>query len=275
MRNLMRCLANLGLAVDHPALDLDSAAHGIHDTRKFREHAVAGVFDDPPLMLTDLWVDQFDEMRLEALVRALLIGAHQARIACHVGREDRGEMAGSGCGGHCLGGASLVHAPNLTYFERERAKFVRPRSLEAERRHPVGPNELILRADYHPLEVRLGDNQPIERIVMVTRQRAGMLGMSARHRQNLEAERQHGSDDRSIEAKLPDRSLDGNFPYCRRADDDLVRAVAHCCEQRRRDQTGPLIRPKQDMRVDQQPHGCYSKYFCNSGGRGASKSSAI
>jgi hypothetical protein len=33
--------------------------------------------------------------------------------------------------------------------------------------------------------------------------------------------------------------------------------------------------PQQDVRVDQQPHGSYSKYFCSSGGRGPSKSSAI
>jgi hypothetical protein len=36
-----------------------------------------------------------------------------------------------------------------------------------------------------------------------------------------------------------------------------------------------IIRPKQDMRVDQQPREPYSKYFCSSGGRGPSKSSAM
>src|SRR5262249_28296492 len=51
-------LAHLRLAVDHPALDLHSAAHRIHDTRKFREQAVAGVLDDPAVMLADLRIDQ-------------------------------------------------------------------------------------------------------------------------------------------------------------------------------------------------------------------------
>ncbi|HKM74376.1 MAG TPA: hypothetical protein VKG22_10745 [Stellaceae bacterium] len=36
-------------------------------------------------MLADLWIDQFDEMRLEALVGAFLIGAHRARMARHFG----------------------------------------------------------------------------------------------------------------------------------------------------------------------------------------------
>ncbi len=120
----------------------------------------------------------------------------------------------------------------------------------------------------------LCNDQAVERIVMMRRQAAGMLGMGTRHRQNLEAERQR-SDDRSIEAKLPDRPLDGNYLYCRRADDNLVRPLAHRCVQRRRDQAGLLICPKQDMRVDQQPHGPYSKYFWSSGGRGSSKSSAM
>jgi hypothetical protein len=31
-------------------------------------------------MLADLRIDQFDEMRLEALVRAFLIGTHQVRL---------------------------------------------------------------------------------------------------------------------------------------------------------------------------------------------------
>jgi hypothetical protein len=126
-----------------------------------------------------------------------------------------------------------------------------------------------------PSQVRLGDQQPIEWIVMMTRQAAGMLGMDTRYRQDLEAERQHGGDYRSIEAKLPDRPLDSDFPYCRRADDNIVRLVAHRRAERLHDQAGTLISPEQDMRVDQQPHGSYSKYFCSSGGKGPSKSSAM
>src|SRR6266566_574038 len=68
--------------------------------------AVACGLDDPAVMLADLRIDQFDEMRLEAFVRALLISTHQARIPHHISGEDRGETAGGGRGGHCSGGAN-------------------------------------------------------------------------------------------------------------------------------------------------------------------------
>jgi len=48
----------------------------------------------------DLRIEQFPQMRLEALVRAFLIRAHQTRIAHHIGREDRGEATGGGRSGH-------------------------------------------------------------------------------------------------------------------------------------------------------------------------------
>jgi len=35
------------------------------------------------------------------------------------------------------------------------------------------------------------------------------------------------------------------------------------------------IPPQKDVRIDQNPHAAYSKYFCISGGSGASKSSAM
>src|ERR1700724_1084328 len=148
-------------------------------------------------------------------------------------------------------------------------------SVEAERHDAVGPHPPVLRAEDHPLQIGLRNDEAIERIVVMRRQAAGMLGMGTGHRQDLETEREHRGDDRPIKAKLPDRPLDRDFPYCRGADGNLVRLVAHRRAQRWRDPAGPLIRPEQDVRVDQQPHGAYSKYFCTSGGRGPSKSSAM
>jgi hypothetical protein len=62
------------------------------------------------------------------------------------------------------------------------------RSVEPERRDPIGLDEPILRAENHPLQVCLGDYQPIEWIVMVTRQPSSVLGMAPGDRQNLEPE---------------------------------------------------------------------------------------
>ena len=60
----------------------------------------------------------------------------------------------------------------------------------------------ILRAEDHCLQIRLRNNQPIERIVMMTRQPSGMLGMAPGDRQNLKTKRPHGGYDRLVEAKL-------------------------------------------------------------------------
>jgi hypothetical protein len=47
-------------------------------------------------MLPDLRVDQLPPMHLEPFERALFVGPHQARIAGHIGGEDRGKTAGRG-----------------------------------------------------------------------------------------------------------------------------------------------------------------------------------
>ena len=44
-------------------------------------------------MLPDLRIEHFAQMRLEAFVGAFLVGAHQARIAHHIGGEDRGQTS--------------------------------------------------------------------------------------------------------------------------------------------------------------------------------------
>ena len=99
-------LGEIEIAVGHRALDFAGAAHRVDDAGKFRQHAVAGGLDDPPVMLADLRIDQFAQMRLDAFMRAFLIGTHQTRIAHHIRGEDRGETAAGGRGGHCSGCAN-------------------------------------------------------------------------------------------------------------------------------------------------------------------------
>jgi hypothetical protein len=82
------------LAVEHAALHLGGTAHRIDDARKFGQHAVASGLDDAAAMLGDLRIDQLPAVRLEAFERAFFVGAHQARIARHIGGEDRGKTAG-------------------------------------------------------------------------------------------------------------------------------------------------------------------------------------
>jgi hypothetical protein len=87
-------LWHLRLALAHAALDLHGAADRVDHAGKFRKHSVAGVLYDPAAVLGDLRIDQFLEMSLEPLVRALLIGAHQARVPGQLSGEDRCEAAG-------------------------------------------------------------------------------------------------------------------------------------------------------------------------------------
>jgi hypothetical protein len=80
------------------------AAHRVDDAGEFRQYAVAGGLDDAAVMLADLRIDELDEMSFDAFVRAFLIRAHQARIAHHIGGEDRGETAS---GDHPSGSPAL------------------------------------------------------------------------------------------------------------------------------------------------------------------------
>ena len=72
---------NLGIAIDHSALDLGHTAHRVDDAGEFRQHPVAGGLDDAAVMPGDLRIDQLVEMRLEAFVGPFLVCFHKARIA--------------------------------------------------------------------------------------------------------------------------------------------------------------------------------------------------
>ena len=82
-----------GVAIGHPPLDLNGAAHGVHNTRKLRQQAVASVLYYSAPVPLDLRRDQLGEVHLQPFVRPLLVRPHKPRIARHVGGEDRGETA--------------------------------------------------------------------------------------------------------------------------------------------------------------------------------------
>jgi hypothetical protein len=102
-------LGPAGFAIDHRPLYFGGAAHRVDDAREFHQHPVASRLDYTAGMRADLRVDQLAAMRLQALVRAFLIRTHQARVACHIGGEDRGKTAGRGhsCGSLPCSGLSL------------------------------------------------------------------------------------------------------------------------------------------------------------------------
>jgi hypothetical protein len=56
----------------------------IDHARKIGQHSVPGVLHDPAPVFLDLRINSLTEMRLQAFVRALLIGAHEPRITGHI-----------------------------------------------------------------------------------------------------------------------------------------------------------------------------------------------
>ena len=77
-------------------LHLDGEAHRIDDAGELDQQTVACGLDDAAVVLGDLEVAQLAPDRLQRRKRALLVGAHQPRIAGDIGGQDRGEAAGSG-----------------------------------------------------------------------------------------------------------------------------------------------------------------------------------
>ena len=100
------------VALDHAALNVDGAAHGIDHADEFHQHPVAGRLDDPAAMFGDLGIDQFLAMRLELAQRAFLIDAHQPAVAGNVGRQYRSQPAVDTVFRH------LVAPGNLQLLER-------------------------------------------------------------------------------------------------------------------------------------------------------------
>ena len=82
-----------GIAGSHFALHLDGAAHGVNHAREFNGEAVAGRLDDATAVLDDLGIAKLSADRAQCGERALLIFAHQSRIAGDIDSEYRCQPA--------------------------------------------------------------------------------------------------------------------------------------------------------------------------------------
>ena len=77
---------HLGIALDHAALYVDGATHGVDDADKFHQHPIAGSLDDPTPVLCDFGINQFLAMRFQLSKGSLFVRAHQPAVASNVGR---------------------------------------------------------------------------------------------------------------------------------------------------------------------------------------------
>jgi len=87
------CRRHGGIAGDHFALHLDGTAHGVDHTGEFNKEPVAGRLDDATAVLGDLGIAELSADRAQRGERALLILAHQPRIAGNINSKDRCQPA--------------------------------------------------------------------------------------------------------------------------------------------------------------------------------------
>ena len=66
-----------GVALDEPVLHLDGAAHRIDDAAEFDQHAVAGAFDDAPVVNGDDGIDQVAAERAQPRQDSIFVGARK------------------------------------------------------------------------------------------------------------------------------------------------------------------------------------------------------
>src|SRR6476659_3216156 len=88
-----------GITLNHAALNLDGAAHGIDHATKLDERSVAGAFDYPPMMHRDGRIDQITTKGPQARQRPLLLGTGKLAVSNHICRQNRREFPcfGHGC----------------------------------------------------------------------------------------------------------------------------------------------------------------------------------
>ncbi len=80
------------VALGHSALHRHRAGYGFHDRRERKQQAVASGFDDVSLVSGDERVDELDPVCFQGHQGAFLVRAHDARVAHHVGGDDRSEV---------------------------------------------------------------------------------------------------------------------------------------------------------------------------------------
>jgi hypothetical protein len=82
------------VALDHPVLHLDGAAHGIDHASELYEDAVAGALHCAAMMRGDGGIDQIAPQPAQPRQRPLLVGPGKLVVSDHIRREDGCEFPG-------------------------------------------------------------------------------------------------------------------------------------------------------------------------------------
>ena len=97
-----------------------------------------------------------------------------------------------------------------------------------EDRDVVLAKRLVARDDRQTFDRRDGDNEPIERISMMTRKGAYAFGVVERHRQFAKSTIRDGLRRMALRAEFAERRLDDDLPRGSGADPDLGRVLDGC-----------------------------------------------
>jgi len=98
---------HVGVALGHAALQLDCRAHRLDGAAELGHHAVTDGLDDAAVVALEHRRDQLGEMGAQIGERLLLVGAHHAAVARHVGEQDGGKAA-------IAAGAGVRHLASVT-----------------------------------------------------------------------------------------------------------------------------------------------------------------
>src|ERR1700722_7957048 len=83
-----------GVALAHPGLDFDGAAHGVDHAAELDDRTVAGALDDASVVHGDDRVDQVAAQRPKPRQRAVFVRPCEPAIAGDVGHQNRRELPG-------------------------------------------------------------------------------------------------------------------------------------------------------------------------------------
>jgi hypothetical protein len=94
-------LGSTGLTRGQVPLDLHGTTHGFHGAGKLGDHAIASTAEHPASVLGDQRVDDCT-VRAQGAKSALLICAHEARVARDIGAENGSKLAFGALGFHTI-----------------------------------------------------------------------------------------------------------------------------------------------------------------------------
>jgi hypothetical protein len=74
-------------------LNDNGASNSFNWTIEHRQKAIASIFDEPPVMLRDGWLDEFTPLTFYTSVCPLFVVPHEAAVTRDVSSEDCGQAA--------------------------------------------------------------------------------------------------------------------------------------------------------------------------------------